>query len=213
MAGKVVHHNGVSRLVDRRELPLVGRNHPALFLGACNDLDHGFLQILHTDEGTSQLCGTKGSFIQKILEIGAGEACGLLGDGIEIHVVGQRLIPGVYPKNGGTALGIRGTHIDLPVKAAGTQQSGVQNVYPVGSGHDDHALAALKAVHFHQQLVQGLLPLIVTAAKTGATLTAYRINLIDENDGRSLLFGLLKQVTDTACANAHIELYKIRTGD
>ena len=63
-----------------------------------------------------------------------------------------------------TALDIRQAHIDLTVKAARPQQGLIQNVGTVGGRHDDDAVVGLKAVHFHQQLVQGLLAFIVAAA-------------------------------------------------
>ena len=75
-------------------------------------------------------------------------------------------------------------HGDLTVEAAGAQQRGVEDVGAVGGGHDDDALVGGKAVHFHQQLVQGLLALVVTAAQARAALTADRVDLVDEDDGR-----------------------------
>jgi hypothetical protein len=52
----------------------------------------------------------------------------------------------------------------LTVEAAGPQQGRVQNVRAVGGGDEDNPFIGLKAVHFHQELVQGLFPLIVAAA-------------------------------------------------
>ena len=53
----------------------------------------------------------------------------------------------------------------------------------------------------------------MSAAQTGTALAAYGINLVDEDDGRGDLFGLVKQVTDTAGTDTYIHFYKIRTGD
>jgi hypothetical protein len=50
----------------------------------------------------------------------------------------------------------------LAIKATWTQQGRVQNVCPVGCCNDDDACVALKAIHLCEQLVQSLLPLIVT---------------------------------------------------
>jgi hypothetical protein len=54
----------------------------------------------------------------------------------------------------------------LPVEATRAQQCRVQDVGPVGGGDDDDAGVALKAIHLSQQLVQGLLTLIVATANT-----------------------------------------------
>ena len=111
------------------------------------------------------------------------------------------------------ALDVRQSHVDLPVKAAGPQEGGVQHIRAVGGGQDHHPLVGGKAVHLHQQLVEGLLPLVVPAAKTGAPLTAHGVDLINEYDGGRVLFRLLKEVPDPAGAHAHIQLHKVRAGD
>ena len=53
----------------------------------------------------------------------------------------------------------------------------------------------------------------MAAAQTCATLTAHRVNLINEDDGGHRLFGLLKQVTHAGRADADIHLHKIRAGN
>ena len=110
-------------------------------------------------------------------------------------------------------LDVRQPHINLPVKAAGTEERRIEDVHSVGSSHNDDAGVALKAVHLHQKLVQGLLSFIVPAAQASAALTANSVDLVDEHDGGSGLGGFLKEVTDTACAHAHIQLHKVGAGD
>ena len=53
----------------------------------------------------------------------------------------------------------------------------------------------------------------MAAAQAAAALAAHGVDLIDEDDGRSLLLGLLEQVTDAAGTHAHIHLHKIGAGD
>ena len=60
--------------------------------------------------------------------------------------------------------------MNLPVKPSRTQQRRVQNIRPVRRSQNDHTLRPTEAVHFHQQLVQGLLFFIMAAAQAGATL-------------------------------------------
>ena len=62
------------------------------------------------------------------------------------------------------ALDVGQTDVDLTVKAARAQQRLVQDVRAVRGSHDDDAIVGIEAVHLDQQLVQGLLALIVTAA-------------------------------------------------
>ncbi len=129
------------------------------------------------------------------------------------HVLGQRLLSGVDLQDLLPALDVGQAHIDLPVKTAGPQQGGVQNVLAVGGGHDDDPLVGGKAVHLHQQLVQSLLPLVVSAAQAGAALAAHGVDLVDKDDGGGLLLGLVKQVPDPAGAHAHVQLHKVGARD
>ena len=86
-------------------------------------------------------------------------------------------------------------HRDLPVEAAGPQQRGVEDVGPVGGGDQDDTAPWVEAIHLDQQLVQRLLALVVTAAQSGAALTAHRVDLVHEDDARAVLLGLVEQVT------------------
>ena len=53
----------------------------------------------------------------------------------------------------------------------------------------------------------------MTAAHTVTTVTADSVDLIDKDDARRVLLGLLKHVTNTACTNAHEHFNKVGTGN
>jgi hypothetical protein len=53
-----------------------------------------------------------------------------------------------------------------------------------------HTCVALEAVHLSEQLVDGLLALIIAATQACTTLPAHGINLINEDDARGLGLGL-----------------------
>src|SRR5690606_14896376 len=89
----------------------------------------------------------------------------------------------------------------------------VEHVRAVGGGDDDHALAALEAVHLHQQLVEGLLALVVAAAEAGAAMAADRVDLVDEDDAGRVLLGLLEHVAHAAGADADEHLDEVGTGN
>ena len=80
--------------------------------------------------------------------------------------VGQRDLLGVDLQDLLAALEVGQLHRHPAVEAAGAGQGRVQRLRAVGGGQNDDAGVALKAVHLGQQLVQGLLPLVV-AADTG----------------------------------------------
>ena len=122
--------------------------------------------------------------------------------------------PGVDLQGGQTARQIGTVHGDAPVEAAGTQQGLVQHLRAVGGAQNDDALAGIEAVQLRQQLVQGLLPLVVAAAEAAAVAGfADGVDLVDEDDAGRHLGGLLEQVTDTAGPHAHEHLHKVRAGD
>ncbi len=108
---------------------------------------------------------------------------------------------------------IRAIHHHPAVETAGAEQSGVQHVRSVGRGHQNHALVRFEPVHFHQQLIQGLLALVMTTAETRAAMAAHRVNFVDEDDAGGVLLALLEQIAHAAGAHAHKHLHEIRTGD
>ncbi len=99
---------------------------------------------------------------------------------------------------------------DLAVEAARAQKRRVEHVGTVGRSNQHNRLVRLEPVHLDQQLVQGLLALVVTAAKAGASLAPNRVNLINKDDGRRSFFGVLKQVTHAARAHADEHLNEVR---
>ena len=178
-----------------------------------DDLQEGVIDVLQTDLGLAFPGGQQSGLVQQVLQIGTGEAHSAAGDGVEGNVVLKGLLAGMNLQDLYASLNVGHADVDLTVKPAGTQQSGVQNIGTVGGCHDDDAGVVAKAIHLHQQLVQGLLTLVVTAAQTGAALTANSVDLVDEDDGRSVLLGLIKQVADTAGAHAHVQLHEVGAGN
>ena len=102
---------------------------------------------------------------------------------------------------------------DLAVEAARAQQRGVEHVGTVGRGDEDDPTAHVEAVHLDEQLVERLLALVVAAAHAGAAVTADGVDLVDEDDGRRVLLGLLEEVADAARADTDEHLDEVGAGD
>ena len=100
---------------------------------------------------------------------------------------------------------------NLPVEPAGPQQRLVQNVGPVGGGHEDHAFTIAEAIHLDKQLVEGLFPLIVAAAHAGAALATHGINLVDKDNAGAVFPSLLEEVPDPGGAHANKHFHKVGT--
>src|SRR4030042_718429 len=98
-------------------------------------------------------------------------------------------------------------------EAAWAQQSRVKYIRPVGSRDDNNVGTAIEAVHFDQYLVQGLLPFVMASTKSGATVSTYGVYLIDEDNTRCIVLGLVKEVSDTGSADAPEHLHELTPAD
>src|SRR6185436_19183835 len=67
--------------------------------------------------------------------------------------------------------------------------------------------------HFHEQLVERLLALVVPTAEAGTAMAADRVDFVDEDDARRVLLGLLEHVAHAAGADADEHLDEVGTGD
>jgi len=110
-------------------------------------------------------------------------------------------------------LHIRQRHHHLAVKAPRSQKRRVQHVGTVGRRNQNHAFVGLEAVHFHQQLVERLLPLVMSAAQTGAPMAPYRVDFIDKNDAGGVFLCLAEKVPHAGRSNADKHFHKIRAAD
>ena len=106
---------------------------------------------------------------------------------------------------------IRLPYAYFPVETAGTEDGRIQYIHTVGGCHDYDSFIETKTVHLHKELVQRLLPLIMSAAHSCSPAPCNSIDLIDKDNTGSILLGLLKEVTDSGRADTYTHLYKIRT--
>ena len=170
------------------------------------DLIHADLLFVPPDRQKRRL-------VEEVFQVRPGKADGTLGNHFQLHILLQGLVPGVHLQDGFAPLHIGAVDGDLPVKAAGPEQRGIQDVRPVGGGHHDDRVVGVEAVHLHQQLVQRLLPLIVATAQAGAPLPSDGIDLVDEDDAGAILLRLLKQVADPGGAHTDEHFHEVGTAD
>ena len=130
---------------------------------------------------------------------------------MEVHIVRRFDLLRVNLQNGFTTRKVGQLHRNAAVKAAGARQRGIKRFRTVGRRQNDHTVVALKAIHFGQQLIQGLLALVV-AAELAVTLFADGIDLVNENDAGCLFLSLLEEVAHLRRAHANEHLHKFRTG-
>ena len=188
-------------------------HHAVLLLRTSHDALNGVIDLVHGDLAELTASSENRGLIQQIGQISTGETRGAAGHLVEVNVFGQGLAAGVNAEHLETAAVIGAIHHHLAVKATRTHQGLIQHIRAVGGRNNDDSGVAFKAVHLREELVQGLLTLVVAAAKTGAALTTHRINLVDEDDARCVFLGLLKQIAHTASADTHKHLDEFRAGN
>ena len=157
--------------------------------------------------------GEQGGLVEHVGEVGAAEARRAPADRLQVDARGDRLAARVHLQDLGAALEVGRLDADLPVEAARAQQRRVEHVGTVGGRDQDDAAAHVEAVHLDEQLVERLLALVVAAAHAGAAVAPDRVDLVDEDDGRRVLLGLLEQVAHAAGADADEHLDEVGAGD
>src|SRR5262249_47958408 len=142
-------------------------------LGTHHDAIYRVLEVGHGDQQVVAPRREQGRLVGDIGQVGANHAGGAAGEDGEVDVVGQRHPAGVDQQDGLAAHAVRAVHHHLAVEAPGAHEGGVEHVGTVGGGDDDDRLARVEAVHLHEDLVEGLLALVVATAQASAALTAH----------------------------------------
>ena len=218
----LVHGVGVRQHVgDERVAALVVGDHALLALahrarlalGAGHHTVDGLLDLLHADGLLAPSSGQQRRLVDDVREVGAGEAGRASRDDVEVHALGPRLAPCVHPQDRLATLEVGAVHGDVAVEATRPQQRRVQDVGTVRRGHEDDRGALVEPVHLDEELVQGLLALVVPAAEPGAAMPADSVDLVDEHDRRGVLLRLLEQVAHASRSYADEHLDEVRPAD
>ena len=205
--------DGMAGLVVGRHSLLVFGHHHGLAFAAHQDLVLGFLELLHRNEALSLARSKERRLVNEIREVSARESGGSAGNHTRIDVRRQRHSLHMHAEDLLAAIDVGPRNDDLPIEAAGTQKRRIENVRAVGRGDDDDAFVRLEAVHLDQELVQGLLALVVAIAEAGAAMATDGVDLVDEDDAGRRLLGLVEHVANSACADADEHFDEVRTGN
>lgn len=197
----------------RGDLLLLLGHDPGPLLRTRHDAVDGLVEHLVVDQLQVAARREERRFVQHVRQVGTGEAGRTTGNGAEVDVLCDRLALLVHLENLETALHVRPVDRDLPVETARSQQRRVEDVRSVRGGDQDDAALHVEAVHLDEQLVQRLLALVVTAAHSGTAVPADGVDLVDENNRRSVRLGLLEKVTDPAGTDTDEHLDEVGTGD
>src|SRR5690606_30253064 len=213
-SGKRKCDERMAHFVIGDHLALEGIQQAVLFFQPCNDAFDGAGEILQFDHVSITPRGQKGRLVDEVCEVGAGEAGRETGDDLGIgilriddlaHVNAQDLRPPGL---------VRTVYQYLPVETSGTKQGGVQDLRSVGRCEKHETFSTIEAIQFREQLVERLLPLVMPATWIeGATGPPQGIELINEDDGRSVLARLLEEVPYPGGAHPYEHFHEFRAID
>mmetsp|Transcript_12990 Transcript_12990/g.36850 ORF Transcript_12990/g.36850 Transcript_12990/m.36850 type:complete len:647 (+) Transcript_12990:384-2324(+) len=208
--------DGVAGLVVGDELALLGRDvGRALLLGAEGHPVERVADLLVPDLGELLAGGEDGRLVQEVRQHRAGESRRPAGDRIHVDAVFEGLAPGVDTEDGLAAQEVGEVDHDPAVEAARAEQGGVQHVGAVRGAEHDDAGVALEAVHLGEDLVEGLLALVVAHPLAAGARAPDGVDLVDEDDAGRVLLGLLEEVAHAGRADAdeHLDELGARHGE
>ena len=209
-AGEELRDQRVAGLVVGGVPLLLEADDHAAALGAHHHLVLRDLEVEHLDLLVVVARGEQRRLVHEVLEVGAGEAGRAAREELDVDVVAERDAPRVHLEDAFAALHVGARHDHAAVEAAGAQQRGIEHVGAVGRGDQDDAFVRLEAVHLDEELVQGLLALVVPAAEAGAAVAADGVDLVDEDDAGRVLLALHEEVADARGADADEHLDEVR---
>ena len=112
-----------------------------------------------------------------------------------------------------TSLDVSQRNRHLSVETAGAKQGRIENIGTVGCSDDDHPFLGIETIHLNKEGIQGLLALVMTTAHAVTTMATNRVNLINEDQTRSVLFALFEHVANTAGTHTDEHFDKVRSAD
>src|SRR5262249_24220794 len=187
----------------------------ALLLEPGHDAVDGLLEVGHLDRALLLARRQQRRLIDDVGEVGAREAGRARGDDTEVHAWRQHHRPGVQSQDrlAPAQIGLVDDH--LAIEAPRSKERLVEHLGPVRGGHEDDALRGIEAVHLGEQLVEGLLALVVASDEPGAAgpRLADGVQLVDEDDAGRLVLGLLEQVAHARSAHSDEHLDELGAGE
>ena len=155
--------------------------------------------------------GQQGGLVHQVREVRARHSWCRCGQLLEIDVLCERHLPRVNLQNLHAAFVVGRVNDDLAVESPRSQQSRVEDVWPVRGGQNHDALVSGKAVHLGENLIEGLFALVMTADRPRtAARAADGVDFVDEDDRRRNLSRLAEELTDAARPHTDDHLDELR---
>ena len=211
--GQYVGEHGVAAFVEGHTFLFRPGQDQALPALAHEDPVTRCFEVFVLDDQGTAAHSVQGGLVDQVGQVGTAHPGGAPGDLPQIDRGVHLLVLAVHLQDGEPLVEVRKRNHDLTVESPWAEDRGVEDVGPVGRGHDDDALGGVEAVHLREHLVERLLALVVAATESGAPLASDGVDLVDEDDGRRLLASSGKEIADPAGTDADEHLHEVRTAD
>ena len=208
----------MSSLVVRDRLLLVLAQHPALPLQARNDPLDRAVKVLLRDILASASGRPQRRLVTHIGNVRTREPGRqerkLLRDRLERDLLADDDRLEVDAEDLAPTADVRSIDRDVSVESSGTHQRAVEHIRPVRSRKHDDMLVGSETVHLHEELVERRLALIVSA-KVAALATRFTdgVDLIDEDDARSVLLRVCEQISYSRGTDSDEHLDELGSGN
>ena len=144
---------------------LAALSHDTVFLfGTDHDSLDGITDFVIADFSELTTGGQDRGFVQQVGEVSTRVTGGTTRHLVEVDIFRQRLAASMNAQNLQTTGVVRAIDRDLTIKATRTHQGCIKHIRTVGRRNDDDACVALKAIHLGEELVEGLLALVIATA-------------------------------------------------
>ena len=209
-AGENGRDDGVAGFVIGDDPALLVAHDPLLLEPGDHAIDR-LVEVLHLDRRLVAPRRQQRRLVDQIGEIGAGKAGRARGDDPEVDVLRGLDLAHVDLEDLFAAAHVRLVDEHLPVEPPGPHQRRIEHFGPVGGRHDDDPLAGVEAVHLGQELIEGLLALLVTPHRRLDADLAERVELVDEDDAGCLVLRLAEEIAHARRADADEHLDELGT--
>jgi hypothetical protein len=113
----------------------------------------------------------------------------------------------------GAATEIRTIDHHLTIETSRPEQRRIEHVRPVRRCDENNAFRRVESVHLDQELIEGLLSLVVPTAETRTPESTDGVDFVDENNTRRMLLALFEEIPDTRCADPNEHFDEVRPAD
>ena len=157
-------------------------NDTALFLCANSNFDKRFFNIFFYNVNPIVTRCRNGCLVQQVFQICTDKSCCRTRHIFKIYIFCQWFIFGMYFQNFLSSTHIRTPYGNFTIKTSRTKDRRVKDIDTVCRRHNNNSFIDSKSIHLNEHLVQCLLTLIMTTAKSASTASCHSIYLVDKHD-------------------------------